>query len=927
MKIFQSPPNTRSNHHQINPLKSLKFSLTHLLIFLIFTLSVNSSTITPKFLQVPYAKHCNDVVSETPSVHLTNLTLDLPSGVFSGGTEILGRQNALLAGKGLTGSMFFRTHFVYDTTSDHIFEVQGRLSLMGRRGIGRFRRGLRLVSYRAPRIPIRAGQAVFKLHGFWNAESGKMCMVGSGVSYLRDVNVVLILDYLNVSSISNSFVKGTLRNLGNVGDKDYFQGIEILGVSMKGYNFTLVESEKRNGVFSEYDRLANVSLGFKRSEEVCSVVKYSSRVELDYSDDCGADKCKVLGRGSEVVPTIMVFDEVECLENGRVRYLLRLLNSSPSSFHLLFDPSTTLVAEGEWDWVKKRMDLVACRIVNYTESLSKGSVGDCSIRLILRVPAWFSLRNRSVIVGQMWSKKMVNESGYFARVFLRSEENQKPRLDGLKYKYADYQNFKKACTKNIKAKRKGKTYPDGHTSDMRFDMTARNEKGHRAWGYSYPLSVGDKFYDQHQLVSDQTKAVVDGNLSRSNMINISYVMNFKDSANFKLGAERPLTSSVFISAEGIYDADTGFLCMIGCRHLSSHNKIKNNNSIDCEIVVTAEYPPLNAKDGGNVKGKIQSTRSKVDPQYFDGLEFHSNSVYTHQAKQSLWRMDLEITMVLFSNTLACIFVGLQLFYVYKHPDVLPFISIVMLVILTLAHMIPLLLNFEAMFLSNHRRQTLFSGNDGWLEINEVLVRVITMIAFLMEFRLLQLTWSARSVKESLKNLWVFDKKVLYLSLPLYIGGGLIAWFVHLLTKPHTNIILLELVSANSTQISLLGELKSFAGLVRDVILLPQIIFNLFCDSKVKALDPFFYVGTTLLRLLPHAYDLYRAHSSSWSFTYIYANPRMDYYSTVWDISICCAGVLFVFIIFLQQQFGGRFFLPRRYKENVLYEKVPVTGTE
>lgn len=926
MKISPSPPKSRANLLHINPLKFHKFSTTHLLIFLIFTLSVNSYTITPHLRQIPYAKHCNDVVPETPSLHLTNLTLDLPAAIFSGSTEILGHWNNLLAGKGPSGFVSFRTHFGYATKNDHIFEVEGKLVLKGRRGVGFSRRQLRMVSYRAPKIPIRPSQAVFKLHGFWNAGSGKMCMVGSGVSYLRDVNVVLNLDYLNVSSIVNSFVTGTLRNLGNVGDKDYFKEIEILGVSRRGYNYTLIESEKGNGAFSEYDKLGSVSLGLETSKEVCSVVKDSSRVELVYSDDCGAGNCKVLGGGTEVVPAFMVFDEVECLDNGKVRYMLKFLNSSWSNFHLPFDPSTTLVAEGAWDGVKKHMDLVACQIVNANESLSKGSVGDCSIRLILRVPARFSLRSRSIIVGQMWSNKMVNDSGYFGKVSLRSQENRQPRLDAIKYSYDEYQNVEKACIKKIKAKRRGKTYPDGHTSDMRFDMMVRNKKGHTAWGYSSPLSVGDKFYEQHQLVSHRTIPVVHGNQSRSSIMNISYVLSFKNSPNFNLGVESPSTP-VVISAEGIYDAYTGFLCMIGCRHLSSHNEIKNNNSLDCEIVITAEYSPLNAKNGGNVMGIIQSTRNKVDHRYFDSLEFHSNSVYAYRAKQSLWRMDLEITMVLFSNTLACIFVGLQLFYVYKHPDVLPFISVVMLLILTLAHMIPLLLNFEAMFLSNHMRQTLFGGTDGWLEVNEVLVRVITMIAFLLEFRLLQLTWSARIGEESLKNLWVSDKKVLYFTLPLYIGGGLIAWFVHLLTKPNMNIDLMELKYGNSTQISLLGELKSFAGLVLDVILLPQIIFNLFCDSTVKALAPSFYVGTTLLRLLPHAYDLYRTHSSSWSFTYIYANPRMDYYSTVWDISICCVGVLFVFIIFLQQQFGGRFFLPRRYRENSLYAKIPVTGTE
>ncbi|KAL1809067.1 hypothetical protein ACET3Z_026057 [Daucus carota] len=922
MKISRFPPNFGANHLLTKSLKSLNLCLTHLLIFLIFTLSVNSYKISPNFRQIPYSKHCNDVVAETPSLHLTNLTLDLPTAIFAGGAEIFGHRNGFLAGKGASGSAWFRTHFVYDTTNDHVFMFEGRLGLKGMRDHGVFRRQLRMVSYRAPKIPVRRSQAVFQLHGFWNADSGKVCMVGSGVGYLRNVNVVLNLDYLNVSSIFNSFVNGTLRNLGNVGDKNYFKGIEILGVSMRGYDFMLVEREKVSAVFSEYDDLGNVSLGLETSREVCSLVS-GSRVELVYSDDCGAGNCNVLGGGSGVVPVFMVFDEVECMEDGRVRYLLRLLNSSRSTFNSPFDPSTTLVAEGVWDGVKKRMDLVACRIINATGSLSMGSVGDCSIRLILRVPATFSLRERSVIVGQMWTNKMVNESGYFGRVSFRSQENRQPRLGALKYKYGEYQNL--ACLKKIKTRRKRKTYPDGYSSDMRFDMTVRNKEGHTAWGYSSPLSVGDKFYEQHQLVSDQTKYVVDGN--GSSLMNISYVLNFKNSPNFMLGAEAPLTPSVVISAEGVYDANTGMLCMIGCRHLYSYNGIKTNNSLDCQIVVTAAYPPLNARNGGNVKGIIKSTRSKADPLHFNSLEFHSSSVYTYGAKQSLWRMDLEITMVLFSNTLACIFVGLQLFHVYKHPDVLPFISIVMLVILTLAHMIPLLLNFEAMFVSNHMRQTLFRGSDGWLEVNEVLVRVITMVAFLMEFRLLQLTWSARIEEESLKNLWVSDKKVLYLSIPLYIGGGLIAWFVHLLTKPSINNMFLVLEPANSTQISLLGELKSFAGLVRDVVLLPQIIFNLFCDSSVKALAPSFYVGMPLLRLLPHAYDLYRTQSSSWSFTYIYANPRMDYFSTVWDISICCLGVVFVFIIFLQQQFGGRFFLPRSYRENYLYEKVPATGTK
>lgn len=250
----------------------------------------------------------------------------------------------------------------------------------------------------------------------------------------------------------------------------------------------------------------------------------------------------------------------------------------------------------------------------------------------------------------------------------------------------------------------------------------------------------------------------------------------------------------------------------------------------------------------------------------------------------------------------------------------------MLVVLTLAHMIPLLLNFEALFLVNRKKQNVYFGSDGWLEVNEVLIRIMTMIAFLLEFRLLQLTWSGRTADQSPKNYWVSDKKVLYLSLPMYICGGLIAYFIHLSRNPHQLKLGLS-PRFNYQQQTFWGELKSYAGLILDGFLLPQILFNLFCNTTERALTPGFYIGTTLVRLMPHVYDLYRAHSNAWSFGYIYGNPKMDYYSTAWDIIICCGGLLLAVLVFLQQRFGGRCFLPRRYRDSSSYEKVPVVSTE
>lgn len=306
-------------------------------------------------------------------------------------------------------------------------------------------------------------------------------------------------------------------------------------------------------------------------------------------------------------------------------------------------------------------------------------------------------------------------------------------------------------------------------------------------------------------------------------------------------------------------------------------------------------------------------------------------------------MDLEITMVLVSNTLACLFLVLQLFYVNKHPEVLPFVSVLMVVIMCLGHMIPLLLNFEALFAAKRNQQSVFLGSGGWLEVNEVIVRVVTMVAFLLQLRLLQLTLSSRQGNTSEKGLWDSEKKVTYLTLPLYAVGILIAWLVYKWKNSYNNTSYMPVFQPIRKgfrfvptrplayqQNSFWEVLKSFAGLVLDGFLVPQILFNLIFDSKEKALSFSFYMGTTFVRLLPHAYDLYRAHHTSWylDLSYIYANHKLDFYSTAWDIIIPCSGLLLALLIFLQQRFGGRCILPRVFcKQGPSYDQVPTISNE
>lgn len=733
-------------------------------------------------------------------------------------------------------------------------------------------------------------------------------MVGSGFGKLSSNHVVLKMDYLNSSSIFSSLVNGTLESV-NVSERSglSLNVVSILGVNLRNYKYELIDEESQRNVFSLLDDRANVSLGVgDLGQKVCAYVVSAGFVELEYEKDCKSGNCNFLGRANgDLLPSVMYFNEIECLEDGRVRFLLGFGDSGHNGYRLPFEPNMTLVTEGRWDGRKKRLNMVGCRIFSDGD---EGFVGECLIRVSLRFPARWTLRERSPVVGELWSTRSANESGYFGRVTLSSIKNRHIRVARLRYEYTEIDKTRRFCAnKTIMQKELGRKYPNALSSDMRFDMVARNRRVNDLWGYSSPLYVANTPYQVSSVFgrgSQQEKQ----NISNA-IINVSYVLSVASSHYFKLSNEHVQIKSFDISAEGTYNSERGHLCMTGCMHVGPPKaRVGRNSSLDCEILVDIQYATLNAKNAGVVKGTIESMREKSDHLYFEPFEIFSHSVYAGQAKESIWRMDLEITMVLISNTLACIFIGLQLLHVKRHADALPFISVVMLIVLTLGHLIPLLLNFEALFTTSRNSKNVYFGSDGWVEVNEVLVRVITMIAFLLEFRLLQMTWSSsRSGNGSQKNLWISDKKVIYLCLPLYIAGALVAWFVHLARK---SILRRQ---------SVWGDLKSYAGLMLDGFLLPQVMFNLFSDSKEKALAPSFYVGTTFVRLLPHAYDLYRSHSTNWSLSYIYANPRMDYYSTAWDIVISVGGLLFAFIVYLQQRYGGQCLLPNRST----YQKLPV----
>ncbi|XP_027333990.1 uncharacterized protein LOC113848765 [Abrus precatorius] len=948
MEYYFSPLKLqRSRRFLVNPHNTS--SSKPLFIFFFFFLCNLSYVFTnpsDSAFESTYVRLCNHVVpasavrSDAGTVPGVAGELRFQSGYFSGGDRFFNRSAA-------SKHVSFRATSVSGSASDGVYELGGQM-LLQQRGGGNTVQG-RLLRRVFPGRRVshwRVSQWMrVSLRGFWSQSSGNLCMFGTG-SYgnLKNANVVLNLHYPKNLILLDCLISGTLESFDDKNSLQYFEPISILALSQgSNYKYTLVGNEKENGCGSGSD-VESLSLRNLGQGACTAFLGRTDRFELDYGSHCHNVSCNPLGGDVERLPDVMLFYGTRCAERQKVQMLLGFPDSSHRDALFPFYTNATLVSEGMWDEKENRLCAVACRILNFTESGSNPLVGDCSIKLTLRFPAVLSLRNRSTVLGQIWSNKVVGESGYFGKVGFQGSLKVLRGLHGFQYKYAEIERVRKSCAEKMTARGKGKMYPDGHSSDMTFSMLVTNSRGQIAQGYSSPLFVGDQIYDGRQygvpIVSTTGKLKAHGIQSDkySNLLNVSYMMSFTSPPDFKFGSQVSSTE-VKISAEGIYNRNTGVLCMIGCQHLKSRNKILiKNESLDCEILVNVQFPPLNSKGGESLKGTVESTRPKSDPYYFGPLQLSSYSIYTSQADASIWRMDFEIIMVLISNTLACVFVGLQLLHVKKHPDVLPYISIVMLLVITIGHMIPLMLNFEAFFLVNHSVQNVFLGSGGWLEVNEVIVRMVTMIAFLLELRLVQLTWSSRKGEGGHPGLWISEKKVFYMTLPLYIGGGLTAWLVHIWKNSHQKKFRPFRLSRHRFRFprghfyrspSLWEDFKSYAGLLLDGFLLPQILLNIIFNSEGKALSSSFYVGTTIVRILPHAYDLYRAHSSAWylDLSYIYANHRMDFYSTAWDIIIPSVGILFALLVYIQQRFGSRCILPKRFREISGYEKVPVIGND
>ncbi|KAI8557786.1 hypothetical protein RHMOL_Rhmol04G0037100 [Rhododendron molle] len=137
----------------------------------------------------------------------------------------------------------------------------------------------------------------------------------------------------------------------------------------------------------------------------------------------------------------------------------------------------------------------------------------------------------------------------------------------------------------------------------------RDSTGNHSWSYATPSFFDDQNYllkpfDISTSMMDTTE--VEGKSTYRGPLNISYTISPYQTYQNSLAVSGNIPL-FHISAEGLYDEETGSLCMVGSRKLST------GETMDCEIFLKFQFPPVNAKNGGQIRGSIESMREEADP--------------------------------------------------------------------------------------------------------------------------------------------------------------------------------------------------------------------------------------------------------------------------------------------------------------------------
>ncbi|CAL4955172.1 unnamed protein product [Urochloa decumbens] len=820
------------------------------------------------------------------------------------------------------------------TTDSTVIHVSATLTLTGGRSLD----AAAAASHhrRRNRFPAGGSHSVsFHLDGYYSSTSAELCMVGAG-TYAEDdgwrlshlPEAVLRLRVPSPPSLTDPFVTGQINGAG-------FDAISLIAYAEgDGYKYGSGHHASCPPPPSTGVRGAG---GFS-----CAHLK--EKLVSSYKRHHGG------GGGAHMPLRLreprMHVGQVQCTENGdgaiaAVRMYATFSDSTNMWLAGQLRPGfmvkeAAVVAEGRWDAVTGALCLRACRVVRSGPASLAVQEQDCGIGLSFWFPAVWTVRHRSVVAGALWNTSQHGAAGSDAAaaaagaisassIDFDSIVRSRGNLSDVEYRYTMVEEAKKRYFSDVLKSHKNKAkgpFPAAtktHTyHDFQLSFYMENVNGGSDHGEAYPVTIGSAMVHGDRLGADNSfsrHGEVDMELQEDELLRVSYdihIRHLPPNVNFMRPNITSLATTIeerLVTAEGVYDPKTGVLCMIGCQEL-------NVSTTDCQVLITVLFASLDAKAQGHGKGVISSLRPKTDPLFFDKISFSLFGMYAEQASESVSRMDMESVLLVLSATLPCVFTALQILHAKRRPEASASTSITMLVILALGHVAPLVIGSEALFVSRGTHYAPFQRMVP-REVRQAMLRAPTLIALVLQLRLLQLAWSARrpaagrskaaetAAAAERRSLWV-------VCLPLYLLGGALTVAVHASNSRRAAMEDSIAVRVGPEPATLWEDLVSSAGLALDGFLLPQVAMNAFSSggggAARGAISPWFYAGGTVVRAMPHVYDAIRSRGYVQSVTpsNVYATARDDRFGAAWDVVVPCGVGLLAVLLFLQQRLGATF---------------------
>lgn len=784
----------------------------------------------------------------------------------------------------------------------------------------------------------------------------------------EDDQIMLVLHYPMTFTLTNRIISGELRSLNRESNTKYFDVVHItsqLGRSAK-YAFGSKDIvSKACNPYPYKDNLTSGGINVYKGSRFCEILEEITRgqplsVVPNWRCNGTDDFCSKLGpfvsdkgikstdgsfRDVKIYMQNVICEQAAARGNaGSARVFTNFRAVSPSENQYTAakrsGPSNmSLAAEGFWKSSSGQLCMVGCI----------GSIGakgsSCNYRICLYIPTTFSIKQRSILFGSL--SPIDNNNAFFPLSF---EQLVQPtelwnyfRFSHPYYSYSKINlagtilekhepfSFRTVIKKSLLTFPKledNEAYQDSLSllsEDLTFHISGfpdpvPNNLAPKVDIQMEIISVGPLFgrywYQNGSTLEPETQYHVEDTYTEKQLlVNVSAQLSLTGKAynNF---------SVLFL--EGIYDQHVGKMYLIGCRDVRASWKVLYESydledGLDCSIEVVLEYPPTTAwwQVNPTAKISIESQRTDDDPLHFGAIKLQTFPIiYRKQREDILSRRGLEGILRVLTLSLAIGFISSQLFYIKDSVDSIPYISLVMLGVQALGYSIPLITDAEALFKKKASESFGVSSTDlqssMWLHVIDYTVKLSLIIALLLTLRLFQKVWKSRqrSLSRALHEPFCvpIDKWVFLCTFTIHLIGYIIVLIIHDAKTSQKPLVAKTYSIDGDNSQTLSGwamELEEYMGLVQDFFLLPQIFGNFIWQINCQPLRKLYFVGITVVRLLPHVYDFIRSPAPYpfMSEDSEFVNPNFDFYSKFVDVAIPLTAIVLAIIVDIQQRLG------------------------